>query len=266
MRANCVVFPFDLFGSGGSAAGAMLLGDSLQEMIDDTAAETQPVRLKAAAANLDIHEMDLSTIELMANWQNAAREMCSEILHPDEFTLWLSGNHLGVAPVLESLEVGTLIIQFDAHLDCYDLHDTYTTLSHGNFVAHLPDAVDIVNVGHRDLFLPHASIRKHFTEAFAADEDEAKVIAALRKRVAKAKHVWLDIDADVFDPSVCPAVTTPAPFGLMPLQVLQMISAIDFDKLCGVSLSEFEPGRDVKNASLDLLGWLLEWLLLKKIS
>jgi arginase family enzyme len=201
---------------------------------------------------------------MMAEWHDQALEMFYEVVPRSDFLIWLSGNHLGVAPVLESLEIGTLIIQLDAHLDCYDLHDTHTTLSHGNFVRHLPDAVDIVNVGHRDLFLPAKSIKEHFTDAFAADEDGDKVIAALRKRVAKAKRVWLDIDADVFDPSVCPAVTTPAPFGLMPLQALKLIGAIDFAKLRGVSISEFEPGRDIKNASLDLLGWLLEWLLLRK--
>jgi hypothetical protein len=31
-----------------------------------------------------------------------------------------------------------------------------------------------------------------------------------------------------------------------------------------MSISEFDPGRDRRDASLNLLGWLIEWLLLKR--
>src|SRR5438477_195308 len=47
VRTKAVVFPFDLFGSGGTGTGAQLLGDALREMIDDTKKETKPVRQKA---------------------------------------------------------------------------------------------------------------------------------------------------------------------------------------------------------------------------
>jgi hypothetical protein len=33
-----------------------------------------------------------------------------------------------------------------------------------------------------------------------------------------------------------------------------------------MSISEFDPGRDVSDASLNLLGWLIEWFLLKQVS
>ena len=47
-----------------------------------------------------------------------------------DFVLWLSGNHLGCLPLFEALGDNALIVQFDAHLDCYDLHDTHETLIH----------------------------------------------------------------------------------------------------------------------------------------
>jgi arginase family enzyme len=86
----------------------------------------------------------------------------------------------------------------------------------------------------------------------------------VKKLAAKADRVWIDIDADVFDPAFCPAVHQPAPFGLSPLQVLGLLDAVWSDKVVGVSVSEFDPGRDVRDTSLNLLGWLLEWVLLKK--
>jgi len=264
MQTRCVIFPFDLFGSPGSAAGAQLLGDSLREMKHDTELEDQPVRQHAFASNIDFLENELDTIEALADWRTIGRREFEEFYDDRDFMIWLSGNHLGCLPVYESLERDTLVIQFDAHLDCYDLHDTHTTLSHGNFLKELKGGPAIVNVGHRDLFLPPKAVKAHFTEAFAADEEESKVIAALQKRTAKAKHVWIDLDVDVFDPSVCPAVSTPSPCGLYGLQMLRLLNAVGFEKMRGVSVSEFVPALDVKNSSLDLLGWLLEWILLKK--
>ena len=44
MKSTVVVFPFDQFGSGGTGAGAQLLGDAVREVIDDTEEETRPSR------------------------------------------------------------------------------------------------------------------------------------------------------------------------------------------------------------------------------
>jgi agmatinase len=34
-------------------------------------------------------------------------------------------------------------------------------------------------------------------------------------------------------------------------------------RVVGFSISEFDPGRDVRDVGLNLLGWLLEYVLLK---
>ena len=81
--------------------------------------------------------------------------------------------------------------------------------------------------------------------------------------MAKAKRVWLDVDADVFDPAFAPGVGEPLPFGLDPREVLTLLFAAWGDKLAGVSVSEFLPARDVNDRTLELLGWLVERLLLK---
>ncbi len=68
----------------------------------------------------------------------------------------------------------------------------------------------------------------------------------------------------MFDPAACPAVPHPSPFGPTALQVLGLLQAVWSEKVVGFSVSEFDPGRDVRDASLNLLGWLLEWVLLKR--
>lgn len=261
---TAVVFPFDLFGSSGCGAGAQLLGDALREAVDDTAAEPRPTRPHAYADKLQIEEHPFEKLAQVTAWRATGREAIGRLLRVGEFVLWLAGNHLGVLPVYDELGPGDLVIQFDAHLDCYDLHDTTEELSHGNFLRHVVGpGPKVLNVGHRDLFLLPADVRRTFAHAIPAEAVGADTAARLRKYAAKAKRVWVDLDADVFDPALAPGVGQPQPFGLAPLTVLTLIAAVWGPKVAGVSVSEFDPGRDVRDQTLNLLGWLTERLLLK---
>ena len=268
-RTSVVVFPFDLFGNAGTGAGARLLADVLTEAVDDTAEEPRPTRPHVFAEQLVFEEHPFDTVDQVAGWRAAGRTAARRTLADgDGFTLWLGGNHLGVLPVYEELGPDTLVVQFDAHLDCYALHDTTTELSHGNWLLHSEAALPtVVNVGHRDLFLRPEDIRPTFVAAVPAEDVAAgvdAVAAGLRKRAAKADRIWIDIDVDVFDPAFAPAVHEPMPFGLTPSQVLGLVFAVWSDKVAGVSLSEFNPGRDDRDRTLQLLAWLLERVLLKQ--
>jgi arginase family enzyme len=89
-------------------------------------------------------------------------------------------------------------------------------------------------------------------------------VKALRAQARRAGRVFLDIDCDVFDPSCFPATAHPLPFGLTPPLFLRLLDAVWTDHVCGVALSEFDPGRDRGDLSLSTLVWLLEYLLLKR--
>ena len=53
-------------------------------------------------------------------------------------------------------------------------------------------------------------------------------------------------------------------FGLTPPLFLQLLDAAWSDRVAGVLLSEFDPGRDRQDQGLALLVWLLEYLLLRR--
>lgn len=268
MRATTVIFPFDLFGNAGTGDGARLLGDALREAVDDTEAESRLTRPHSFAGRLDFREHPFETMDEVRGWREAGRETVRDLLgRGDEFVLWLGGNHLGVLPVYEGLTARDLVVQFDAHLDAYDLHDVTESLSPGNFLLHADRKVPVVNVGHRDLFMMPKDVKKTFAAAHAAEDvatGPERVAADLRKRAHKAARVWIDIDADVFDPAFAPAVHHAMPFGLAPTQFLALLDAVWSEKVAGVSVSEFDPGRDVRDQTLNLFGWLLERVLLKK--
>jgi agmatinase len=266
--ATAVVFPFDLFGSAGTGAGAQILGDALREALDDTAAEDRLTRPHAFVDKLRIEEHPFETLEQVQRWRETGRKAARRLLGDGHFVLWLAGNHLGVLPVYEELGPDAVVIQFDAHLDCYNLYDTTAELCHGNWLLHAEGPLPkVVNVGHRDLFLRPADVRRTFTAAHPAEAvaaDTGKVAADLRRRVSRARRVWIDLDADVLDPAFAPAVPTPMPFGLTPTQLLALLEAAWSDRVAGVSVSEFDPGRDDRDRTLDLLGWLTERVLLMK--
>ena len=271
-HTSVIVFPFDLFGGTGTGAGAELLGDALREMFDDNALEKRPTRCDAYRDLVTVKDIAFPNVKALAAWKHTGRQALKQAFKAGDRVIWLGGNHLSVLPVYEELggekAGGTLVVQLDAHLDIYQLHDVMPNAANGNFLLHADETLPpIVNVGNRDLFLLKKETGAAFAQTFSAADvatDPDRVMADIRARAGKAKRVWIDIDADAFDPANLPAVHQPLPFGLHPLAVLRVLDAAwDAENVVGVSISEFDPGRDVRDAGLNLLGWLLEWVLLK---
>lgn len=263
---HVVCFPFDALGNAGCGAGAALLTDAVYEIIEDTEHETRPTRADAYRGRIEVTEYAFDTLPDLATWRETGSKCIRQSLTENRFTLWLGGNHLSVLPVYESLEANDLVIQFDAHFDLFDLHDTVEELSHGNFLRHAASLPKIVNVGHRDLLIADETVRNVYKEtvsAAAVAADFPAIAKQLHAKAAKAKRVWIDIDVDVFDPAFAPAVHQRTPFGLLPQQMLNLLEAVWSSHVVGVSISEFDPGRDGNDQSLLLLGWLVEWILLR---
>ncbi len=269
-RTSAVVFPFDLFGSAGTGAGAQLLGDELREILADNKREDVPTRADAYAPHVRVKEATFATMDELAGWRDAGRRMARAALSKGDFLLWLAGNHLGALPVYDEIAAmkDALVLQLDAHLDIHAFHDTAETLSHGNFLLHVAGgAPPVVNVGHRDLLLPAEYVGRHYRQVLSAASlhaAPASTLARVADLCRPAARLFLDIDCDVFDPPAFPAVGRPVPFGLSAGQVLAVIEAAGPGRLAGVMVSEFDPARDEGDRSLSALAWLVEWLLLKR--
>jgi agmatinase len=267
MRSTVTVFPFDQFGGAGTGAGAQLLGDAVREILDDTERETRPCRADCLRGQVEVRECAFDTMAKLKDWRKTGRQAARRALKSGRFLVWLGGNHLSVLPALEELGRDALVVQFDAHLDVYAFHDNTKELSHGNFLKHFEaPRPRLVNVGHRDLFLAPGEVAETFEAVYssvdvAADPDE--VAAELRAKADGAERVWIDLDCDALDLAAMPAVQEPLPFGLAPAALLKLLGAVWSERVAGLSVSEFDPGRDARDTGLNLLGWLLEWVLLK---
>jgi arginase family enzyme len=271
VKTQVVVLPFDLFGSGGAAAGAQLLADALREMLADNKREQMPTRAGAYQQHVRIKEFTFETLKDYQDWRGRARQTARQAWRKGDFLLWIAGNHLGTLPVYDEMAQDaerTLVVQLDAHLDIYNLSDCTAELSHGNFLLHSAGPLPgLVNLGHRELLLRPDYVQRYYHRTFSAAElaiDAEPAVAYLRKACGAAERVFLDIDCDVFDPAFFPALGHPLPFGLPPTLVLRLLDAAWSERVVGVGLAEFDPARDRSDRSLATLVWLVEYLLLRR--
>lgn len=270
MQTTVVVFPFDLFGGGGSGAGAELLAEELREVLADNERERTPTRARVYTPHVRLRDFTFETLDDYQNWRPNGRQAVRQALARGDFLVWLAGNHLGALPVYDELSSASdvLVLQLDAHLDIHQFSGYSAEPSHGNFLLHCDGPLPpLVNVGHRELLLTPKAIRKHFRDAHGAERLAVApddVLSQVRAAASAAGRVFLDVDCDVLDPAFFPAVPRPVPFGLSPHQVLRVLDAVPPGSLAGVIVSEFDPGRDRDDRSLAILVWLLEHLLLRR--
>jgi arginase family enzyme len=268
MKTAAVFFPFDLFGSSGTATGVDLLADELTEILEDNSRETVVTRARSYSPHVRMRECEFATLEEYAAWRETGRSLAKAALR-ESFCLWFSGNHLGVLPVYDELsdQEDTLIVQLDAHLDIHHFDDCHTTLSHGNFLLHVAGPVPpLVNIGNRDLLLPAEYIGKTFRRAVSMSEmvTNPGYLEEVQGMLEQATRVYFDLDCDVFDPTYFPGVGRAVPFGLSPREVLEIVERLWSPKVRGMFVSEFDPGRDREDRSLATLVWLIERVLLKR--
>jgi arginase family enzyme len=271
VKTRAIFFPFDLFGSSGTRAGAELLADAVRELLADNRREKVATRARAYAGKVRVTEFTFDRLDDYSRWRDTVREAVRTAFEHGDFLLWVSGNHLGTLPVYDELSAAahdTLVLQFDAHLDIYNLSDCTAELSHGNFLKHCAGPLPrIVNVGHRDLLLRPDYVRRYFHRAFAAGElaiDAGPAVSAVAGLASEASRVFIDLDCDVFDPAYFPGAAHPQPLGISPALFVRFLDAAWSDRAAGLAISEFDPARDDRDRSLATLLWLIEYVLLRR--
>lgn len=270
MKSSFVFFPFDLFGSSGTAVGVALLADELREILADNRRERVATRAQCYTDQIRLREFHFDTLESYTDWRRQGRQAVRQVLRQGDFLFWITGNHLGALPVYDELagkDDSTLVVQLDAHLDIHHFRDCTTELSHGNFLLHCEGTLPpLLNLGHRDLLLTTDYIGRYYRRTYSAAElaiDPQPILDEMRQASRGARRVFVDVDCDVLDPACFPAVAQPVPFGINPSLLLLVLDALWSPNVAGLLLSEFDPGRDRDDRSLAVLVWLIEYLLLR---
>ena len=80
MKTTAVFFPFDLFGSAGTAEGVHLLAEALREMIADNRRETVETRARAYTDHLRLKEINFETLADYEGWRAQGRQVAKQAL------------------------------------------------------------------------------------------------------------------------------------------------------------------------------------------
>ncbi len=216
VKTSAIFFPFDLFGSGGTRAGAELLADAVREMLADNRREKMPTRAAAYAGQgpgprgcaFDTHRATTAT-GAEGHGKRHGQALDRRRLPP----LGHRQPSRRARPSTTSCRAlgDVLVVQFDAHLDIYHLTDC----TEGAVARQLPHAR-----------VP-ARCRAWLTSAIAiccCDPIMSPAISTatsrpgtwrlIRRRRSRRlrslppppPRVFLDLDCDVFDPAYFPGV------------------------------------------------------------
>lgn len=159
----------------------------------------------------------------------------------DKFPVIVGGEHIITLPVVKALlkeHPKLTVLQFDAHLD---MKNEYL----GNKYSHVTVMRRLVEI------LGKGRIVQVGARSFDPDEKEfAKKNTVLKTPENLLKYniegpMYVTIDMDVFDPSLAPGVSTPAPGGMMPEQFFDTISELgNKTEVVGFDVVETCPQHD----------------------
>ena len=156
------------------------------------------------------------------------------------------------------------VLQIDAHIDWRDslggVRDGYSSTMRR--ASELPFVRSITQVGMRGV----GSARPEEVEAALAwgarlvtvREARAVGMQALARSLPSDGRLVIQVDADAFDPSVCPAVNAPTPGGFRFEEIADLLgAAIALKGLAGLSVVELVPGEDPHGLSANVVGRLI---------
>ncbi len=172
-------------------------------------------------------------------------QIIRELVQKGKFVVMLGGEHsltLAAVQAFKETFPQLSVLQFDAHAD---LRDEYLGTKYGQacVMRRVSELCPIVQVGIRSLcweekqFLDMNGMTPFYMSTVAEDEDLVGHVAS-----SLSEDVYVTVDADVFDPSIMPAVGTPEPGGMQWQQVLDIVKSIAYGKhVVGFDLVEFCP-------------------------
>ena len=177
--------------------------------------------------------------ELTVRWREQGKIV--GILGGDHSVPW------GAIKALAREHPGLAVLQIDAHADLrssYQGHEYSHACIAANLLDKLPDISRIVQVAVRDYCESEARRMAQDRRVTTFLDDDlsqctwADVVAAL------PEEVWISIDVDGLDPSLCPHTGTPVPGGLTWRQAVALLAELGRSgkRVVGFDLCEVSPG------------------------
>lgn len=152
-------------------------------------------------------------------------------------------------------EVGQLsVLQIDAHADLRESYEGYQ-YSHActasNLLKHVPQLDRLLQVGVRDICPAEAKRIEDESRVTTFFDNDLARIELIRNGCETiisplGQKVWITVDIDGLDPSLCPSTGTPVPGGLSWREITALLTALAASgrQIVGFDLCEVVPGNN----------------------
>jgi agmatinase len=181
--------------------------------------------------------------------------MASDIVGAGKIPIVMGGEHSLAPAVVRAFPKDVGVIGIDAHLDFREqyLEDKWSHACSARRIADHVGPEHVVYMGVRSFSREEQEDHERLGLTYISVYDvHERGIRTATERALKAigrDKVYLTIDMDGVDPAFAPAVGNPEPFGLLPIQVKNVISKLAPD-LVGMDLNEVSPTWDFGQTSL----------------
>lgn len=215
---------------------------------------------------VDIGDVIHQVGEPFHSFFDRAGKVVASVIKHGAVPVVVGGDHSCLYPIIKSVSKSVKgrvrLIVFDAHTDLAD-YDAMISHNHGNVISRIVSEGIVTHVSQVGLrgMLGRTPSGGHYDYLCSGDCVESSAILE-HLRINQGENVYISFDVDVIDPTFAPGTGTPVPCGLHPTVVLGVLTQIiQKTKVLGLDVVEYNPMRDVSDATGNLLTYMLPRLL-----
>lgn len=180
---------------------------------------------------------------------NLTKSCATALLKKQKIPLVMGGDHSITPGLVAAYPKDIAVLSLDAHMDFRNEYKN-DPHNHACIIRRITDHIDIENIAL--LGIRSAEQEEYnqalikglfFLDAFAIHKMKIKTAIEETKKHLKDKKIYLTLDIDVVDPAFAPGTSTPEPFGLTPLDIVDIIEAFS-PQIIGFDLVEVCPPYD----------------------
>ena len=202
----------------------------------------------------DYGDLDVKSLDTKAMVEKV-RNFTLKLLENNKFPIAIGGEHSITPGIVSAFQNDIAVLSLDAHIDFREQYEKDIN-NHACVTRRIADHINIKNIavlGVRSAEKEEFECAKNSglfcIDAFSiCKEGVSEAIQKTKKHLGN-KKVYLTLDIDVVDPAYAPGTSTPEPFGLTPIDVLNIIESFS-SQLIGFDIVEVCPPYDNGETSL----------------
>lgn len=264
------VYPASM--ADGPDAEVVLVGEPYDgAVVSRTGASNGPGALRSELAGTKAHRFDgagvpeiadLGDIDVEPGPVQAVHDQLETVTRAvhdlDAFPVFLGGDNSVSVPNIGPLvdDGSTAVINFDAHLDCREVHDEPTSgTPYRQLFERGLESYQVVGARHFETSKPYVEyVRDQGGTIYTADEvgdRGTEILDEILDSVAGYDNLYVNVDIDVLDASIATGVSAPTPGGLTSRELNSLLyelgSQADLD---GAEFVECAPPLDRTNRTV----------------